>query len=215
MTRLILALLLAASAFAPAAAHKDHQKKMAEAAAAAKAEEAAQLRANAAVAHPMSPVVHEAVKEDLAALEAEAARPWHARLIDWLGRTHPFLVHFPLALFPVACVALIFARRRGDAVDLIRSLIVVGGAAAAAAALLGWFNAGFELTDKDPLLGWHRWIGTVLGLAGAAIAAWAWRRPSSANSRAMVVLLAVVTVALLIQGWLGGALIHGIDHLNW
>ncbi|MDP9414659.1 MAG: hypothetical protein M3Q08_11355 [Pseudomonadota bacterium] len=216
LIRLILALLLAATALAPAAAHKDHQKKMAEAAAAAKAaEEAGQMPANAVVAHPMSPVVHEAVKEDLAALEAEAARPWHARLIDWLGRTHPFLVHFPLALFPVACVALILARRRGDAVDVIRSLIVVGGAAAAAAALLGWFNAGFELSDKDPLLGWHRWMGTALGLVGAAIAFWAWRRASSVNSRAMVVLLGLVTVALLVQGWLGGALIHGIDHLNW
>ena len=211
LIRLLLALSLALGASAPASAHKDHQKKMEEA-----ARKAAEPQANApVVAHPMSPAVHEAVKEDLAELEAEAAKPWHLRLLDWLGRTHPFLVHFPLALFPVALVALVMARRRGGAVDLIRALIVVGGAAAAGAALLGWLNAGFQLSDKDPLLLWHRWLGTLLGILGAGLGAWAWRRASSVNSGAMVALLGLVTAALLVQGRLGGALIHGIDHLAW
>lgn len=216
MIRLILALLLATSAFAPAAAHKDHQKKMAEAAAAAKAEqEAARRPAGAAVDHPMSPVVHEAVKEDLAKLEAEAALPVHQRLLDWLGRIHPFAVHFPLALFPVSWLALILARRRGGPTDVIRALIIVAGATAAGAALLGWFNAGLTMLDKDPLLLWHRWLGTAIALVGGALAIWAWRRPSAADGRAMVLLLGSLSVALLVQGWFGGALIHGIDHLNW
>ena len=215
MIRLILALLLAFSAFAPAAAHKDHQKKMAEAAAAAKAEEAARRSADAAVAHPMSPAVHEAIKEDVAQLEAEAALPVHQRLLDWLGRTHPFAVHFPLALFPVSWLALILARRRGGESDVIRALIIVAGASAAGAALLGWFNAGLAIVDKDPLLHWHRWLGTAIALVGGALAVWAWRRPSAANSRLMVPLLGALSLALLVQGWFGGALIHGIDHLNW
>ena len=216
LIRFILALLLAASAFAPAAAHKDHQKKMAEAAAAAKAEEkAARPPADAAVAHPMSPAVHEAIKEDVAKLEAEAALPVHRRLLDWLGRIHPFAVHFPLALFPVSWLALILARRRGGATDVIRALIIVAGASAAGAALLGWFNAGPALVDKDPLLHWHRWLGTGIALVGSVLAAWAWRRPSATNSRLMVPLLAALSLALLVQGWFGGALIHGIDHLNW
>ncbi len=216
LIRFLLLLLLAASAFAPAAAHKDHQKKMAEAAAAAKAEEeAARPPADAAVAHPMSPAVHEAIKEDVAKLEAEAALPVHQRLLDWLGRTHPFAVHFPLALFPVSWLALILARRRGGATDVIRALIIVAGASAAGAALLGWFNAGLVMVDKDPLLLWHRWLGTVIALVGSVLAVWAWRRPSAANGRAMVLLLGTLSLALLVQGWFGGALIHGIDHLNW
>ena len=217
LIRLLLALLLAASFIAPAAAHKDHQKKMAEAAAAKAAAQAnAPTAAPApAVVHPMSPVVHEAVKEDIAKLETEAAKPVHLRLIDWLGRTHPFLVHFPLALFPVALVSLALARRRGSSADVVRSLVVVGGLASAIAALLGWFNAGFQLADADPLLLWHRWIGTALGIVGAALAAWSWRSEASINSRLMLWSLALVTLALLVQGWIGGALIHGIDHLNW
>jgi hypothetical protein len=216
LIRFLLLLLFAAGAFAPAAAHKDHQKKMAEAAAAAKAkEEAARPPADALVAHPMSPAVHEAIKKDVARLEAEAALPVHQRLLDWFGRIHPFAVHFPLALFPVSWLALILARRRGGTTDVIRALIIVAGASAGAAALLGWLNAGPAMVDKDPLLLWHRWLGTAIALVGTALAIWAWRRPSAAHGRLMVPLLGALTLALLVQGWFGGALIHGIDHLNW
>lgn len=211
LIRLLLALLLL-SAVAPASAHKDHEKKMREAAA---AKAAAEAQPKTVVAHPMSPAVHEAVKDDIAKLEQEAAKPVPARLLDWFGRMHPFLVHFPLALFPVGLAALIMARRRGSALDVIRALIVVGGAAAAGAALLGWFNAGFQLSDKDPLLAWHRWLGTILGLAGAGVAFWVWRSVAAVNGRAIVWSLAAITLALLVQGWIGGALIHGIDHLAW
>ena len=215
LIRLLLALLLAGGLAVPSAAHKDHQKKLeAQAAAAAKATEAAPTDGNL-VAHPMSPAVHEAVKKDIAKLEAEAALPVHERLLDWFGRIHPFAVHFPLALFPVAWVAVILARRRGEAADLLRSLIIVAGSAGALAALLGWFNAGWSLADKDLLLLWHRWLGTGIGLAGAAIALWAWRRASAPTSRLAIWSLGFITAALLVQGWIGGALIHGIDHLNW
>jgi uncharacterized membrane protein len=184
---------------------------MAEAA----AQKAAAEKAATPVLHPMSPAVHEAVKDDIAALETEAEKPVHLRLLDWLGRTHPFLVHFPLALFPVALVALLMARRRGHALDTIRALIVVGGAAGALAALLGWFNAGFQLSDKDPLLAWHRWLGTALALGGAGLALWVWRSDAAVRGRLILWSLGGVTLALLVQGWIGGALIHGIDHLNW
>jgi uncharacterized membrane protein len=155
------------------------------------------------------------VKNDIEALEAEAAKPVPLRLMDWLGRVHPFAVHFPLALFPVGLVALLMARRRGSALDVIRALIVVGGAAAAGAALLGWFNAGFQLVDKDPLLAWHRWLGTAIGLAGGGVAIWVWRSVAAMSGRSIIWGLAGITLALLVQGWIGAALIHGIDHLAW
>lgn len=214
LIRLLLAFLLLGTALAPAAAHKDHQKKVEEAARKA-AEDAAASAPGNVVMHPMSPQVHEAVKDELAALEGEASLAPHERLLDWLGRIHPFSVHFPLALFPVSFVALVMARRRGSEVDLIRALIVVAGAAAAGAAVLGWLNAGTPAADKDALLVWHRWIGTALGVAGAGIALWSWRSVSAVNRRAMLWLLGSITLVLLVQGWIGGALIHGIDHLNW
>lgn len=203
-----LALLLLAGAWgSPLAAHKDHEKK--------KAEQLAAQQQSQPVSHKMTPAVHEAVKDDLARLESDAARPWHVRLVDWTGRVHPFAVHFPLALFPLAWIALMLGRRRGDAEPLLRSMIIVAGGLAAIAAAVGWLNGGFSLVDADPLLLWHRWVGTGLGVAGAAIALWSWRHRSAAHSRAMVWLLGTFTALLLVQGWLGGALIHGIDHMNW
>jgi uncharacterized membrane protein len=203
--RPILALLLIAALPDGAAAHKEHRKEKTEQASASSS-------AGATVNHPMSPQVHAA--GDLAQLEGEAAKSWTSRLVDWIGRTHPFAVHFPLALFPIAWIALLLGRRRGDTEPLVRSLIVVAGASSAIAGALGWLNGGLVLADPDPLLMWHRWLGTVLGLGGAGVAIWSWRRASAAHSRAMVRVLGVTTLLLLVQGWIGGALVHGIDHMN-
>jgi uncharacterized membrane protein YidH (DUF202 family) len=208
----LVAVLLALALAGPAAAHKDHQKKVEQT---STAQATVPDPAGEVVSHPMSPAVHEAVKDDIARMEAEAAMPVHERLLDWLGRVHPFAVHFPLALFPVAWLALILGRRRGDAGDLLRAIIIVAGCSAAVAGVLGWLNAGWAMTDRDPLLHWHRWLGTAIAIAGAALALAAWRSEAVVKGRFMVASLGGLTIALLGQGWLGGALIHGIDHLNW
>jgi len=203
-----LLLLMGSGCAPPAAAHKEHEKNKVEQASTAQGQ-------GRTVAHPMSPEVHEAVKDDLERLEAGHRRPWHVRLIDWVGRVHPFAVHFPLALFPISWIALLLGRRRGAAEPLLRALIIVAGASAAVASVLGWLNAGFSLVDADPLLLWHRWLGTGLGIAGAAIGFWSWRHLSAARSGTMAWVLGLITALLLAQGWLGAALIHGADHMNW
>lgn len=200
---LALLLILGSALAAPSSAHKEHDKKKVE------------QVAPKTMTHTMSPEVHEAVKDDLARLEAERELPWYLRLLNWIGRLHPFAVHFPLALFPISWVALMLGRRRGDAEPLLRSLIIVAGASAMAAGALGWLNGGFSLVDDDPLTLWHRWLGTIVAVVGAAVALWSWRRSSSAHSRSMVWVLGLTTVLLMVQGWLGSALIHGVDHLNW
>jgi len=81
--------------------------------------------------------------------------------------------------------------------------------------VLGWLNGGFSLADDDALMLWHRWLGTGLGAAGAAVALWTLRHRSAAHSKTMAWVLGTVTAVLLAQGWLGGALVHGADHLNW
>jgi hypothetical protein len=169
---------------APAAAHENHQAAQVEA-----AEEGS------------APAVLQNRTADHADAMAEAhPGTWPARLVRWAGHMHPFAVHFPIALIPVSWLALLFARRRGDAVDLIRAFIIVAGAAALGAAALGWLNAGFALTDRNPIQAVHRWIGTGLGLMGAIIALWAWRKAAAVDSRAMVWTLGLLTLVLLVQG---------------
>ncbi len=64
LIRFLLVLLLAASLAGSASAHKKHK----EAAPVAAAAQPGEQRADEVVAHPMSPAVHEAVKEDVAKL---------------------------------------------------------------------------------------------------------------------------------------------------
>lgn len=159
--------------------------------------------------------MHERMEEHAEAMEVAQPKTLSQRVMSWVGRTHPFAVHFPIALFPVALVALVLARRRGEAVELIRALIIVAGAASVVAAVLGWLSAGFVLVDSDAVQLWHRWIGTALAILGGHLAFWAWRRRDSVDSAHMVAALALITLVLLVQGWLGAALVHGMDHMSF
>ena len=190
----------------PLAAHKgrEHAEKAAQAA-----------QGNPAAAVPASGARAPAPKPQGMMAEHPMAEPVSLpmRLLGWTGRMHPAAVHFPLALFPIAWLALLLGRRRRDVSDLIRSLIIVAGVTGAGAALLGWIDAGAALTDKDALLFAHRWLGTAVGLGGALLALYAWRRAASVDSRAMTFGLGLITLALIVQGWLGGAIVHGMEHM--
>jgi uncharacterized membrane protein len=120
------------------------------------------------------------------------------RTLDWLGRLHPIIVHFPLAFFPAALFTAIMGRRRPAFRKPVQFLVVAGGVIAPLAVLLGWLDGGLALADADPLLRVHRWLGTAIGIAAVALAVWA-----------------AITAALVVQGWYGGAMVHGLDHMSW
>ena len=204
---LVLVLMAAVLALSstPGAAHKDHVKE----------------KVAVAATGPVQPsntspgAMHEMMEDHAEAMDDLAPKTFSERLMSWVGRTHPFAVHFPIALFPVALVALILARRRGETVELIRALIIVAGASSVVAAVLGWFTGGLILADPDLVHFWHRWIGTGLALIGGAVAVWALRRRDSVNRQGMVAALVAITLLLLVQGWLGAALVHGMDHMSF
>lgn len=209
LIRSVLLLLLMVSAVGlslsdPAEAHKNHQN--------AKAPPAPPAEVQAPGAIPPS-VMQEQMEAHMDAMEAQEQRSMPERLISWFGRMHPFAVHFPIALFPVALVALIMARKRGETVELIRALIVVAGAGAVAAAALGWLNGGLTVQDTDTVLMFHRWLGTLLGLVGGVVGWWAWRRRTSVHSSRMTVALGLIVALLLVQGFLGASVTHGMDHM--
>ena len=135
------------------------------------------------------------------------------RVLDWLGRLHPAIVHFPIAFFPAAAFTAIVGRRREGFAAPVQFLVVAGGIVAPIAAIMGWLDA--MNADPDPLLTMHRWLGTGIGIGGLALAVWAWLRPGQNRSLGMIVALVAITTAIIVQGWYGGAMVHGIDHINW
>ncbi len=179
---------------------------------------ATQARQNAPEA--VTPAAPLSEADEMAAGMREAAAERAAmstgeRLLDWLGRLHPIIVHFPLAFFPAALVTAVVGRRRPAFGKPVQFLVVAGGIIAPIAAILGWFDGGMTMTDTDWLLHIHRWLGTAIGIGGLALAVWAVRKPEKYHDAGMIIGLAVITAAIVVQGWFGGAMVHGMDHMNW
>lgn len=137
--------------------------------------------------------------------------PFFQRLYEWMGRFHPLVVHFPIAFFPAALFTAIIGRRRPAFSAPVQFLVVAGGIFAPIAAAAGWL-AGMT-ADPEPILTYHRWLGVAVGIGGAALGIWAWRRPWEDRGAGMILALTVVTIAIAVQGFLGAALTHGLEHL--
>ncbi len=81
----------------------------------------------------------------------------------FLGRLHPLMVHFPIALaIAAAAVELVnIIRRRGEASPFAFTATGFAAVAACFAAWFGWLNADFEGATPDNTLFLHRWLGIV------------------------------------------------------
>ena len=205
---LAFALLLASS---PALAHKDHKKKQAEA--------AQMMQQGAQPGAPMTmngkpPAMHSQGNEMMDGMDMGMDRSkmsFFERLFGWLGRIHPLVVHFPIAFFPAALFTAIVGRRRPAFSAPVQFLVVAGGIFAPIAAGAGWL-AGMT-ADPEPILAYHRWLGVAIGVVGAGLGIWAWRRPWEDRGAGMILALTIVTVAIAVQGFLGAGITHGMDHM--
>lgn len=198
----------------PASAHKDHQAK----------QEAAQPEAQrgaAGIAGKTVTMTHDPAlpghAEAMASIDRADDPPQSviARLLDWLGRFHPMLVHFPIAFIPAALFTAIVGRKRPEFAKPVQFLVVTAGVTAPFAMLSGWLSGGFDLGLDDWVTQSHRWLGTGIGIGAFALGVFALKRPEQDRGTGMIVGLSILTAAILVQGWFGGALVHGVDHLNW
>ena len=198
--------MLLASLSAPTMAHEGHKKKKPVAA------QVIQSHSQPATPAASQPMGHDQMDGMMADTEMDRSEmPFFVRLADWFGRLHPAIVHFPIAFFPAALVTAIVGRRRPAFGAPVQFLVVAGGIFAPIAAAAGWI-AGLS-ADPDQILTYHRWLGVALGIAGAGLGVWAWKRPWEDRGAGMILALTLMTIAIAVQGFLGAAITHGMEHL--
>jgi uncharacterized membrane protein/YHS domain-containing protein len=142
-------------------------------------------------------------------------------IVAFLGKFHPVVVHFPIALVIMAGIFLLSRSLLGLEVFNQMAAITMYWAAlfAVVAALLGLARASGA--DFPSFLAeyfqWHRLLGLVsAGLTvGTAIAGLVWRRRGSGKAKTLfVVLLVLNVIAIGITGHLGATLVYGPDYYN-
>jgi uncharacterized membrane protein len=132
---------------------------------------------------------------------------------DLLGRLHPVAAHFPIALLLAAALAelaLVFRPALGLATT-VRFLVAGGALGAVAAATLGWFAGGWRFTDRSETLGLHRWNGTAIALV--SVLAW-WLAARGKSRAGLRTALALLAAGLVAQGFLGGEMVFGPNHMG-
>ena len=138
--------------------------------------------------------------------------------MTFVGRRHPLLIHFPIALVIAAALAEAVAvvtvdeRWRTVAVANVRA----GAVFALLATIAGWRLAMAPDMDGLPLLEWHRWLGTVA--SGAALAAalgtGGLRVRSAPGVRMYRIALFAAGTLVALAGHFGGLLVWGANFLH-
>ena len=140
------------------------------------------------------------------------------RLLAWLGAWHPAVIHFPIALPVMVGVLelLAWSRRMPRYAANNQSLLGVAIAGAFVASSVGWAGAGLPGAEDDWTMTMHRWLGSAIPFL--LLLLWNAGRLSvstatGSRSRSYVVLLVVSVMLILTQGFLGGEVTHGANHM--
>ena len=131
----------------------------------------------------------------------------------FIGKFHPLVVHFPIALVLAAAAAelvvVVTPRQCWRTVAVVN--LRAGAALGIATALTGWLFAASPLVDTTPALEWHRWVGMagVAGAIGAALLVSPLHVSSRRLSFAYRFTLFLTALLVVITGHLGGTLVWG------
>lgn len=139
---------------------------------------------------------------------ASAAPFW---LWSFLGRLHPMIVHFPIALLFVAVLLdVVGGRTRAEQFKpAIRVLVYAGAVSAILSVVFGLLLSRTEEYGGQTL-SLHQWSG-ILTMVLACATAWACLRRSP---RIRKVLLYLTVAGVTVAGHLGATLTHGEDYLT-
>lgn len=108
----------------------------------------------------------------------KVAKPVKKRLPIYylIGKLHPFVIHFPIALIVAAGIAELFSltQRRTGMTSAVTFCLLLGSASAVMAAITGWIFAmeqGYGIALNTEPHSIHRWLGVSCALACPALLA--------------------------------------------
>ena len=138
-------------------------------------------------------------------------------VLQFLGRLHPLLVHFPVGLLVVALLLEIrtIGGKRKELREGINWMVYIGAGFAVFSALFGWFLKTQDEYSGD-LVDNHQYTGiatAVLALITAIILRSTLKK-ATINLKAYRFMLFVTVVLLTVAGHLGANLTHGEDYLT-
>jgi len=139
-------------------------------------------------------------------------------LWNFLGRTHPMIVHFPIALLLMAAVLEIFSRTNFNSTlrPGIHILVFAGALSASVSALFGWLLFTQDELEGD-LVTIHQVLGNItalLGIVTALLLFLARKRNQPALITWYRILLFTSAIGVSVAGHFGASLTHGDDYLS-
>lgn len=136
---------------------------------------------------------------------------------QYVGHSHPVVVHFPIALLLAALLAeLLFLVTRSPGLGGASAFCaVLGCLGAAASCASGWIFADLEgYRDSHAVMFVHRWGGIAATALSALAVLLLLRARKSEGSRLPYLLVLLVCAALVsLVGHYGGVLVYGEEHL--
>ena len=162
-------------------------------------------------------------KHEPSSAQAQATAPalaLPAHILQWIGRFHVLVIHFPIALLVGAGVAEVWWmwRRQSGINPAVRYCVLLGACGAIVAAALGWVRApfaGYGASAAGTIF-LHRWLGT--GAAALALLAAGASERDNLRSRRGRLFQAILFAGILCTGLaahLGGTLVYGENYFNW
>jgi len=156
-----------------------------------------------------------------------AHKHWYeSSIIQYMGRFHPVLVHFPIALAIISVLAeiLFIILKSSFFRNAARFSILFAAIFSIPAVLVGWatgLNATYPEIYGDTgvmLLSLHKWIGTLASIfiiASSFFSEVAWRTKQPSWTLIYRISLVISAALVSLAGHFAGLMIYGQNHFSW
>lgn len=137
--------------------------------------------------------------------------------LEYVGRWHVLVIHFPIGLLATAAlveIVALFRKPRRPATTAV-ILTCLGAAGAIIAAAFGWILASnTKHPDAEQLLEYHRWAGVItasLAFIASILGVLALRKAPTLRWPFRLLLILTAAAVIITAHW-GGELIYGEDY---